>query len=549
MGSDALRIEGFVEVELVRKKDNVRKVYHNTITTNGKRFMLDKSCGTMLKLGADTMGDILAHGNIAMKDTGSNTSNYRYGRNSRHDNILTNALLNLSAAEKASLSGNSTFLPLFDSDLKLDTAKIVGYANSEPEVVVGDAKQGKTDYCKGEYTIDGSCIARRWYYPAGVASGEFSVIAMLPYDSVKTMHGQGVSVSKCIDKCNLQVNGHSLSTGFCPPGVPGYTSNSEILLNTNGLNCKFDLTTGETTYLASGDPFWVLPSNIGNIHDYVVIGNYLYVLTSNGSEGGATARNQMIYEYCYDIQNGMTQVDSNQVKRLGYYEYYLTAKFLNVNGTYYITLLGAPDYSGSDRVCDFTLGSTYYAPGGTWYAWSHITGFTMPDQFLAAGGEYSADGDGFCLGNYGSNYIMYLATTSYTLSGTYNQLLSAIVFTDLSDVAGSIVDVISGLNMNSIAFANASHKGFLRTKFWNGDLNYLNSYQYNQKDISDSLLAISNSANSNGFTMYNEELYSGGTFLTLDKWWTNVISYVVLSEPIQKGDEDEMYVSYGYRVV
>ena len=231
---------------------------------------------------------------------------------------------------------------------------------------------------------------------------------------------------------------------------------------------------------------------------------------------------------------------------MGYYEYYLTAKFLNVNGTYCITLLGAMDYGGNNRVCDFTLGSTYYTPGSTWYGWDHITGFAMPDQFLAAGGEYSADGDGFCLGNYGNNYIMYLATTNATINGTHNQLLSAIVFSDLSDVAGSIVDVASGLNMNSVAFANASHKGFLRTKFWNGNLSALNSYLYNEKDVSDALLMIYNSV---GYNMYTEELYSGGTFLTLDKWWTNVISYVVLSEPIQKGDEDELYVSYGYRVV
>lgn len=40
-----------------------------------------------------------------------------------------------------------------------------------------------------------------------------------------------------------------------------------------------------------------------------------------------------------------------------------------------------------------------------------------------------------------------------------------------------------------------------------------------------------------------------GVWLSMDGWSSNVLSFVKLNTPIEKGDDDIMYVSYGYKVV
>jgi hypothetical protein len=59
---------------------------------------------------------------------------------------------------------------------------------------------------------------------------------------------------------------------------------------------------------------------------------------------------------------------------------------------------------------------------------------------------------------------------------------------------------------------------------------------------------MNNSANTNEYDI-TLNTQTKGVYLTLDKWWTNVLSFVKLNTPITKTATDIIYVSYGYKIV
>lgn len=542
---NGIKIQGFINIELINKKDKIKRTYKNTITTAGKRFLLSKSAGRMLSIAADTFGMMMAS-NVINKE-GFDTQGYAY-TNSNANRSLTNVLLNLGA-EADSLTADSTFINVWDNNLA-EASKLVGYANNNI-AATQDGKEGTIDYCKGEYVIDANTVCERWKYPEGVASGTIDTIAMMPASMVKFNRGDGINIGKCIDRVNTQyTNFGSLSTGFMIPGVNGYTANDEILLNfsQDGVSkWKFNLTTGEVTQVKDTDNFFVLPMNYNNkyyyIMDALVIGNYLYTLSLQQIGSGGQPR-----VIVHDLNNNMNIVANFTCKYISNNDKYHNAKFLKIGSDLYVTAWATGTVTESNtpiKLWKLNNNGTYFNSAGSYYNDFSSIGFVVP-----TGVNINYIG----LGNYGSSYVMFVGSnyTEYMSStniesNIYGYKSVGYVFTDLSNPLGTVTDVICGINPGSILFSAGSNKGMLRIGF---DSLASKPYQFGScYDYTECNKKVANNSDNGDNPNNYTTLYNKGVIYTPDKSWTNVISFVKLNSPIVKGDDDIMYVSYGYKVV
>ena len=545
---NGIELQGFINIELINKKDKIKRTYKNTITTAGKQFLLSKSAGRMLSIAADTFGMMMAS-NVINKESFDNTG-YAY-TNSNANRSLTNVLLNLGS-EADSLTANSTFINVWDNNLA-EASKLVGYANNNI-VATQDGKEGTIDYCKGEYVIDANTVCERWKYPEGVATGTIDTIAMMPASMVKFNRGDGINIGKCIDRVNTQyTNFGSLSTGFMIPGVNGYTANDEILLNFNqdGISkWKFNLTTGEVTQVKDTDKFFVLPMDFNYasnpyyyIMDALVIGNYLYTLSLQQIGTGSQPR-----VIVHDLNNNMNIVTKFTCGLKSNNDIYHNAKFLKIGNDLYVTAWATGTVTESNtpgKLWKLNNNGTYFNSAGAYSVDFSSIGFNAP-----SGINLNYIG----LGNYGNSYVMFVGSnyTQYMSSTNMDSKKHGYksvgyVFTDLSNPLGTVTDVICGINPGSILFSAGSNKGMLRIGFDSLAIDpiYFGScYDYTECNKK----VANNSDNGDNQNKYIT-LYNKGVIYTPDKSWTDVISFVKLNSPIVKGDADIMYVSYGYKVV
>jgi len=56
---DGVRLQGFIEIELVNKKEHYTRTYKNTITKGGKQFLLGHSAAQMLGMSASMRGNVM----------------------------------------------------------------------------------------------------------------------------------------------------------------------------------------------------------------------------------------------------------------------------------------------------------------------------------------------------------------------------------------------------------------------------------------------------------------------------------------------------------
>ena len=81
--------------------------------------------------------------------------------------------------------------------------------------------------------------------------------------------------------------------------------------------------------------------------------------------------------------------------------------------------------------------------------------------------------------------------------------------------------------------------GFDRHNLYNQPTSWSTDY-----DLMDAVVRVSNNS-----TQVDVNMIQNGLMISMNKWWTNVVSFVKLATPVVKGDDDIMYVSYGYKVV
>ena len=498
---NGIRIQGFIEIELVNKKEHYRKTYKNTITRGGKQFLLAKSAGEMLTMSASMRGNPMINDSLVNRQPYNSRLPIYYSQ----DNCLTNALLYLDTLQTG-LTESSTFVNLFDSTGVIDTTKVIGYANNNISPTA-NGREGSIDYCKDEYVADGFTVCERWKYPEGVASGTIDTIAMIPssWKSGNSLGGQ--RFSKCLDKVNTQqATFLSKTKRFCPPGITGFTSNDEILLNyeQDSVNQhKYTISTGEIT--DNPTTFFVFPEYTSDI---VKIGDYVYAVVESS------------YVYIYKASD-MSQVTYFSFPTSSRYNARLIVDSSN-NLWISLNLKGKYSPSGYPVLYKCSNNGTYFNGYDTSYTdYSQL--FTLPSGF-----DVSKVNFGMC----GSTYVMYALQNEY--------LYTAILFTNTSDILGSIVDIIPSLRDKSCLFTTGTSYGVI--DIGQVDLTYSN---YLDTDLYNRIIK-NNSNNSDGKMIYTID---GGLYLTMQGWYSTIFSFVKLNSPITKQDTDIMYVSYGYKVV
>ena len=159
------------------------------------------------------------------------------------------------------------------------------------------------------------------------------------------------------------------------------------------------------------------------------------------------------------------------------------------------------------------------------------------------------------IGKYGDNYVLYTYVKLYDNIGTSKTIETAAntgckcvgyVFTDITDPFNSIIDMIPGITPNEVLFDTNSVKGTLRIGF---DKYNTSSYNGDVYDIAQGRAIVMNNKSTTNKTTVTVNTLQEGLYLTLDKWWTNIFSFVKLNTPIEVTSEDLLFVSYGYKIV
>lgn len=525
--NSGVKICGFIDIELINNHDNTRRFYHNTITQAGKQFLLDRCANSVMNIGGDTFG---CFGSIDQVTTLNNNIRAVYP-----DECIHNVLLNLGSGLDG-VTEKSSLLPMFESDSTVGN-KLVGFAGNS--TYGGGAKLGVADISRPEYVVDPFSIAKRWKYDIGIASGTIDTVAMMPGSCLSGINNCGVTNKKCIDRLNiLDTKYKSLSTSFLPPGIPGYTSNDEVLLNFeyDGNNkWKYNLVTGEMVALQESDNFAVLPK--GSC-DYLVDGNYVYVLNI-GSGNPVSGSWQYPDIAVYNISNLSSTITTID---LGQNSCWL-GKLCKIGERLFVTLFT----KNSSQVFELTKSGNYFNNKKS-SSFDEI-GIVIPDGL-------KNKNVGLGVGSYGaSQYILYMMPDNPQPGNNnfyYSGILSnGVVFSNLKDVVGSASAKFSNIGRYDIAFNTGSNKGFIGIGLNSGLTGVVTSSDFpwfNQFDGKRSFMQ--SIKGSSGAVVSNTLDYlKSGVFITLEGWSTDVLSFVKLNQPIQKGDNDIMYVSYGYKVL
>lgn len=522
--NNKFRVEGFIDIELINKKDNVRRVFsqHNTLTRGGAQMFFARSAGALLKMAGDSFGQTYCFDSWTGR-----LNNARYSRN--EDTPITNILANIDSTIASNMQDTATFLDVYN-DAFDNTDKVVGYANINlsPD---NDGKQGTVDYSKGEYVVDGFTRAMRWYYKQGVASGTFNCIGMVgkPVATSPYPVDNGCLFGKILDKVNkCYANYLNNSTAFCPPGVTGITDNDTILLNFNQDNIsrwKYSISTGEVTEVPASGVFWVpfeYNSSYGCIVDYFVDNGYLYILHLANKDASTSYYRVVVYDL-----NTQSQVATYRGGGSGYYVN--NCHFLKYNDNVYVTWNSSVDKlsvsTPTNRASKLSKSGAYYSSMSNVADIETELGITLPTGL---------DKKIVSFGNYGSNYIVSIGD-------------AMIVTSSLSAIHTNMIEQLPPLNMGGtkvlVPFSAGSNLGFISV----GCPKAMPGSSSSQSDyVTDGYwTTIMNSPT----TAYVSNFVDSGIFLTLDGWWTSLLSFAILNTPITKGDNDEMYITYGYKIV
>lgn len=518
------RIEGFVKIELIRKDGVKITEQHNMITPPGKQYLLNKSAGKMLDMNGQVLGSIVKQGVELNGHTSSGTS--MRANSADYTRSLTNVVLSLSDEELAKINSSTNFINYFDEEL-VNASKVLGYANSALTPML-DGKEGTIEPIKGSEAVKANYITKKFKYADGVATGKITAIGMCPMTAITSPFGlingsaaqdlnaPGFTISKCLDKVNPQyANFGNLSSQFLPPGITGFTSDTEVLYNykQDDLSMhKIDLLTGEITDIEDEANFLTLRSIVNmDVYDYFVEDGYLYLLTFNKP-------NAVVHVYDLINKRVITTFSASMNS------YVRNLKFLKYDGNVYIT---TASYQNSGNVIvKLNKGSSAYYSSSGELSTSYEGILTLPSGV----NNYNV-----CFSNYGDNYIMYVGRNN-GLSGEGGYYSTGYIFTDMSNIGGSIIDCIPSIFIFDYVFKNSSVGGIL-------------SIGKNKRavDASESNYESSKYITSRDGTKLID-LRNDGLMYTPEKGWTNTLSIVKLDEPLIKNTNDVMYITYGYLI-
>ena len=527
--------QGFVGIVKVNTKDNVIKEYpvqENFVTPIGRQLDNNMGPGRLLSVGGDLWG--LTHVRQAMTTVGRATSSTYQAVRGNQLSEMTLVLLSLGD-DINSVDENTSTIYIHADDGSVKSAKVVGYANGNIQPA-SDGKEGYLDLSKPEYVMNKFYQVNRWVFDTDVAVGTIDAVAMMPASAIKQIGGSGISTWMCIDKGNVQdVNFTAKTTAFCPPGIAGFTGNNGVFLNyrhTGNGRHKLDLSTGDMLDLDESEAWFTFPANT---MDWIIDGNYVYALVKKP----ITTESIKVYVYNKStmglINTFNVECDNNQAS----FSTLIKASFLMKSGVLYITTV-LYDVGGSarDRYYTLTKGARAY--------WSAKTGTAATTySALVTLPAFVTDEKRVAFGHFGDKYLMYVLEYLYDFQAIPSGLTCmAYVFSDLADIAGSMEQnkIFYGISPHTLKYKTDTRGGFLKIGFEPHVTDPITGYTPYDNIIGNKILVNNSSGN------YQEILnHSQGLWISDESEHGNCYSIRLLSEPVEKGASDKLYVSYGYQ--
>lgn len=504
--SDSVGVGGFAVIEIESKDANgsiTRMIKPNTVTEVGKMSMLSRSASDILMRNGGTL-----YGDLQTVDTlGGMTTNQVYNMYAKPDIGLNNYLLKLDGVV---MDKNSKLVNILKEDFTVDDTKLIGMANNR--IVTGNNKEGITDFCLGQYMIDGVVIANRWKYAENVAVGNFNYLVMAP-----GIHGDlkcnGISSKKCISKLNEFEQNNVYGGMFIIPGAGSITSPTQVLLNDSRHGVGrwlYDFVTGEHIPVPDGSIAKSVPMYA--TFDQIVHEGYLYLLT----------RDKYIRKI--DMITGL-EVANRSLG--GSFEVGCGGSFLSVGTDLYV--MGS--YNSNDGQYD---------------------NFILIDKLnlsnlSSASSSYKVNSP--LLGGVPSGYNKNRLVAK-KCNGLYyvNFNAEVIVCTDLTNIKGTRVG--SYLASPDVHYVNVGGK----TKTIELGVNGINIENITSNRNNDVYTSLTNKLSSK--LVYNEgvsktiDYNKKGIWVGDADWNGNLLSFIKLAEPgVTKGANDIIYVSYGYKFI
>ena len=502
---DTVMPQGYVEIRMYDKCRNLLKVYrsHNQITVAGLDLAFNRGLGSLFKCGGDLFGQVYTLDSFNGVD--NNGARYHTPDSAIHIGLLSLGTKKNSLTKESSIA--NFYSENFDS---LDN--VIGYAGVN--VTPAGNKEGKLSFSRGSAVAAANTREMGWEFPINVAGGTFDTVVLTSKKTLTTPYPveDGIVSYKCIDKVNvLDPNFVSKSTAYCPPGVTGVTSDTEILLNFDagaGNRWKYNMTTGEVTAVPEGQPFFT-PIDL-DIDDWFIEDNYLYTVTK--PSGGSSSSASIVV---WDITT-QTQVDSFSATESNA-SYSRHKKFFKYNGNVYLTMNSVGTNSSSTRRCwKLNKGSSgYYSSATAGTSIEATIGITLPSGL---------DVKQVALGNAGNNTIVYIGD-------------AGVVVSDIGNMADTLIDVIPLIRPGVIAFGSGSNMGFLSVGVPDGVATMPSTTTVSPAD---SLWYIENQ---------NINLRESGICLMTKGHCGTMTSYHVFDEPITKTDDQIMQAFWVYNFV
>ena len=276
--TDNRKVKGVIRFSTIKEDGTVTKdlTVPNTITELGD--MLFKSTGAMnhfailrgLEEGVDFVNSPLFK-----MDNGTTA------RAGDDDNNLCVYLLNLTEADKASLSAASQVLPIYTpGSFTIDSSKIVGWASLDRSSI--QAKQGILSRRAPETILDPKQSSIAWEWAVGKATGTFNCIAIgVNVVNTASYLYNGLCIFRGLENNDIFAGDPNPSGYYARPGISGITSATEILLGgttTNGMaRIKYDMVSKIRTELQPTDAAYDFKLSKSDASQ-VIIGNKLFYI-------------------------------------------------------------------------------------------------------------------------------------------------------------------------------------------------------------------------------------------------------------------------------
>jgi hypothetical protein len=492
-------IEGFIDITLEREGGTIKQRFYNALSPAYKEAIL-ASLASKLYMG------------MRYKCGYKKVISGLLASSSGYDYIITPLNINNILLNNSSIVGVPGAISKgFNTDLTINNDVITGYAGK------GDTAAGavgkRIENQNKATRVSADVVAAQWQYPEGVATGTITHIGMM---CGSPSENSGMRTIRCLDNFDLSeanFNSTSPSTKFFPPGVPGITGDYEVMFDGNdgtSSSHKINLNTGvvednPTGYRVIQD-VWT--------QDYLVIGNYMYVIEQSYLEVYELPNYSNVHSIRLSDYGASNSVNS---KRCLFYDY--------TNDVLYL-ILGC-ESSGSVCGAKITSNGTYF---------SSATAIT---DYSELGLPFTVDPTKYTVKSLGSTKFCLIPINTSSSNTVFTAL---VIGMSLVDSKVDIKNVIYPLYKQSIiAWVENTSTFYVLDRIQDNTkyIYYNDSSDFGMSDVF-------NIAARGPISTLDQYL---GVVYSAEEDCTQLLSLSALTTPIQKGANDTLYVTYGYRIV